>query len=527
MMADDQTETIAFLTAAATHGVNSPPEVIETHISLVALAGNRAYKLKKALKLPYVDFSTPAIREATCRKEVALNGQTAPGLYVGVRRITRRNNGSLEWNGPGSLVDSVVEMQRFEQELLFDRMAQAGRLTTELMTETARMIASFHREAPVVATGEGATNIAAVLDINDAGFATSHVFAPVEVERLGQKLRAAVERHAGLLDERARNGRLRRCHGDLHLRNLFLMNSKPCLFDCIEFNDAIATVDVLYDLAFLLMDLWHRGFEDLSNLVMNRYLDVTDDEDGFCLIPLFMAMRAAVRAHVTATQAEEPRQDTERLKLEAKRYFELAHALLEDQAPKLIAIGGFSGSGKTTVADHLASRIGVGSGARVIESDRVRKALHGVSAETRLSPEAYGFETSETVYREMARHAALILAQGGSVVADAVFDIAFNRQRIEEVANASGAVFCGFWLDVEPAVLMERVLSRKSGPSDADQKVLAAQLARQTRSVDGIEWRKLDGAAPLHQLIGDILQSVEPAASARAPLEAPVQDAKR
>ncbi|MCF3638756.1 AAA family ATPase [Rhizobium sp. TRM95111] len=523
MTTDDQTDAIAFLAAAATHDPGRPPEQIETHISLIALAGDRAFKMKKALKLPYVDFSTPTIREAACRREVELNGKTAPGLYLGIRRITRKTDGALEWNGQGPLVDCVVEMRRFDQNLLFDHMAQRGKLTPELMTETARMIASFHRRAPVVVTGEGAGNIAAVLDINDAGFATSHIFEAAEVDALGQKFRAKLVRHAVLLDHRARNGRLRRCHGDLHLRNICLLEGKPCLFDCIEFNDAIATVDVLYDLAFLLMDLWHRGFEDLSNLVMNRYLDVTDDEDGFCLMPFFMAIRAAVRAHVTATQAEEPGQDAARLEAEARGYFELAHVLLEGQPPVLIAIGGLSGSGKTTVADHLASRVGAPAGARVIESDRIRKALHGVSAETRLPSEAYRPAMSETVYREMACHAASILAQGGSVVADAVFDDAFNRRRIEEAAEASGAAFSGVWLDVDPPVLMARVLSRKGGPSDADQRVLAAQLARQAGGADGTMWRKLDASAPLEQVIAGILRSDGRAKRASGRSETPAQ----
>ncbi|WP_105402134.1 bifunctional aminoglycoside phosphotransferase/ATP-binding protein [Neorhizobium sp. T7_12] len=504
MMTDDQRATAVFLANPASYGLAVPVERMETHISMIFLVGDRVYKLKKALKLPYVDFSTAAIREDACRKEVALNSETAPGLYIGVRRITRSGTGTLEFDGEGPLVDAVVEMSRFEQNQLFDQMATAGRLTPELMTQTARMIAFYHRRAPVVSKGGGAANIGAVLDINDAGFATSHVFGPAELAKVSKSFRSRLVQHGELLDRRALAGKVRRCHGDLHLRNICLLDSKPCLFDCIEFNLGIATVDVLYDLAFLLMDLWHRGFPDLANLVMNRYLDETDDEDGFCLLPFLMAIRAAVRAHVTATQAEEPGQDVTGLAQEARSYFDLAHALLREVPPRLVAIGGLSGSGKTTVADHLAAKVGAPPGARIVESDRIRKALHGVSAETRLPVSAYQPDVSEKVYREMARHAELILAQGGSVVADAVFDDPINRRLIEDVTTRTGAGFRGIWLEADLELLWQRVRERAGGPSDATTDVLSGQLARKPTD---ITWRKLDASKAPEAISAAILQA--------------------
>ncbi|MDQ0132886.1 aminoglycoside phosphotransferase family enzyme/predicted kinase [Neorhizobium galegae] len=504
MTSDDQGGIIAFLADPASYGLTGPVERMETHISMIFLVGDRVYKLKKALKLPYVDFSTPTIREDACRKEVALNSETAPDLYIGVRRITRSDAGTLEFDGEGPLVDAVVEMSRFEQNQLFDRIAVAGRLTPELMTQTARMIAYYHRRAPVVSKGGGAANIEAVLDINDAGFATSHVFDPEELARISGSFRSRLTRHGELLDRRALAGKVRRCHGDLHLRNICLLGGKPCLFDCIEFNLGIATIDVLYDLAFLLMDLWHRGFPDLANLVMNRYLDETDDEDGFCLLPFLMAIRAAVRAHVTATQAEEPGQDAARLAGEARSYFNLAHALLGDTPPRLIAIGGLSGSGKTTVADHLAAKVGAPPGARIVESDRIRKALHGVSAETRLPVSAYQPDISKKVYREMARHAELILAEGGSVVADAVFDDPANRLLMENAAARCGAGFQGIWLEADPELLRQRVRERAGGPSDATTDVLSGQLARKPAD---ISWRHVDASGTPDTITAAILSN--------------------
>lgn len=472
MIVDDQSAAMALLA-----DMPGPVEVIETHISHVVLAGERAWKMKRAVKLPYVDFSTPELRLAACAAEVELNSRTAPGLYLGCHRITEEADGRLVLDGTGRLVDAVVEMARFDQDCLLDRMARAGRLTPALMRETARMIARFHREAPAARGRGGSALMAGVLDINEAGFATSHVFGEAETAPLTQAFRAALAGQAELLDARAREGRVRRCHGDLHLRNICLIDGTPQLFDCIEFSEDIATIDVLYDLAFLLMDLWHHGFADLANLVMNQYLDETGDDEGFALLPFFMAVRAAVRAHVTATQIEEGG-GAEGLTEAARGYFELAGALLHPQPPRCVAIAGLSGSGKTTVTEALAAHLGAPPGARIIESDRIRKAMHGVPAETRLPAEAYRPEVSDRVYREMERRAALVLRQGGAAIAEAVFERPADRAGIAAAAAAAGVPFLGLWLDADPQTLRQRVESRTSGPSDATGDILARQLQR-------------------------------------------------
>ncbi|THK39240.1 aminoglycoside phosphotransferase [Ensifer sp. MPMI2T] len=484
---------------------------METHISRIFLVGRRAFKMKRAVKLPYVDFSTASLRLDACRKEVELNSATAPGLYLGVQRITREKDGGLAFDGHGELLDSVVEMVRFDQHSLFDRMAVEGRLTPRLMTVAAQMIARFHRAAPVVHDGGGAANIAGVLRINAAGFATSRVFQPDELATFTLAFERGLARHAALLDRREAAGKVRRCHGDLHLRNICLFDGAPRLFDCIEFNDQIATVDILYDLAFLLMDLWHRGFPDLANLVMNRYLDNSDDEDGFVLLPYLMAIRAAVRAHVTATQVEESGEASAKLVAEAKSYFDLARSLIDPVPARLIAIGGFSGSGKTTVAEALAAQMGAPPGARIVESDRIRKRMYGVSAETRLPPPAYRPEVSEKVYRQMAERARLLLAAGGSVIVDAVFDKLDNRDLMEQLAGEFAVPFTAVWLDAEPALLRDRVASRSGGPSDANLDVLSGQLARDSGERG---WRRIDAAHSAEQIASEILNLQQEAARA-------------
>jgi predicted kinase len=304
-----------------------------------------------------------------------------------------------------------------------------------------------------------------------------------------------------MLDRREKEGRVRRCHGDLHLRNICLLDGEPCLFDCIEFNDRIATVDVLYDLAFLLMDLWHRSLSDLANLVMNRYLDEADEESGLGVIPFFMAVRAAVRAHVTATQSESGGGNGD-LAAEARRYFALAADLLVERPARLIAIGGFSGAGKSTIAAALAAHVGAPPGARIIESDRIRKALFGVVAETRLPSEAYRPEVSERVYGEMGRRAGEVLGAGASVVANAVFDRRPDRQRIEREAGDRHVSFHGIWLEAPPGLLRDRVGARVGGASDANVDVLAAQLAR---GADSVDWRKVDAARSPARIAADVL----------------------
>lgn len=503
MITEDQADVTEFLSSSATYGLAGKVEVIETHISRIFLVGERAFKMKRAVKLPYVDFSTAELRRAACEKEVQFNAPGAPGLYLGVREIRRAANGKIAFGVEGGLVDAVVEMVRFDQAQLADKMALAGRLTPVLMTRIARMIAQFHSAAPVTHGSRGAANIAGVLSINEAGFATSHVFDAEDVRGLSNRFRDKLAVHTERLDKREMAGKVRRCHGDLHLRNICVLDGEPRLFDCIEFNDQIATVDTLYDLAFLLMDLWHRGFRQFANLVANRYLDQTDNEDGFALLPFFMAVRAAVRAHVTATQVEESSENAAALIEEARSYFSLASELLAEGRPALVAIGGLSGSGKTTLADALGPFVGLPPGARIVESDRIRKAIHGVSAETRLEAAAYQPEVSERVYLELARRAGDILGDGGAVVADAVFDKLGNREMVEMAALLHKASFDGFWLETAPDVLRERVVSRQMGPSDADLTVLDLQLAK---TPGAIAWRRLDAEQPVAALVEQIIK---------------------
>jgi len=479
MAAETAEEVRAFLMSDA--GLCTDPadvKTITTHLSTVVLIGQRAFKLKRPVHLPYADFSTPEKRLAACKRELLLNRRTAPGLYRGLRRVTREPDGHLALDGTGALVEPVVEMARFDESGLFDRMASGGGLTPALMARLARKIVAFHVGAAVDSSRGGAQAMAGVLDVNERGLALTDVFAAEDVAALNAACRAALARHAALLDRRARDGKVRRCHGDLHLRNICLVDGEPTLFDCLEFDEGLATIDVLYDLAFVLMDLWHRGLDGLANALFNRYLDESFEEAGLSLLPFFMAVRATVRAHVTAVQAVEAGAEGAALKEEARSYLALALTCLEPHGPRLVAVGGLSGSGKSTVAAAVAPGIGPVPGARILASDRIRKRRFGVSAETRLPAGAYRAEVSDAVYEALSDRAAEILRQGHGVVADAVFDREPERRRIERVATIADVPFQGIWLEASVETLVKRVDARRGDPSDATREIVLEQARR-------------------------------------------------
>ncbi|MCW6512660.1 bifunctional aminoglycoside phosphotransferase/ATP-binding protein [Lichenifustis flavocetrariae] len=387
---DSQSGTILFLKTLVAEGHDPASiKVMQTHLSIILLAGHRVLKLKRAVRLPYVDFSTPAHRLVACERELTLNRRTAPLLYGDVRRVTRGADGGLAMDGDGPLVDAVVEMVRFDQDRLLDNLAITGNLTFAQVEALARQVAVFHGALAPDRHRSGYGVMEAVLHINEKAFAGTTIFGKDSVAQIAGKFRARLAAIAPLLDARGAAGKIRHGHGDLHLRNICLVAGEPMLFDCLEFSDDLATTDILYDLAFLLMDLWDRGLHAHANLALNRYLDDLDETDGLPLLPFFMAVRAAVRAHVTATQAMGASAGVDRLEREARTYFDLAVALLETRPARLVAVGGLSGSGKSTVAASIADMVGPAPGARVTGSDRTRKRLFGVPARTRLPAEAY------------------------------------------------------------------------------------------------------------------------------------------
>ena len=272
MITEDQSSVVRFLASPATYG-GEGVERIDTHSAIVFLAGQLAYKLKRAVRFDYLDFSTAERRRLMCEAELRLNRRTAPHLYRRVVAVTREPDGRLAF-GEGTPVDWVVEMNRFPQEALFDRLAAAGRLDLTLMPPLADAVAAFHAAAQRRRDHGGRAGIAWVVDGNAAGFAEygDDVLDAEACRRVTDAARAELDASGALLEERRTSGHVRECHGDLHLRNIVLLDGRPTLFDGVEFDERIACTDVLYDLAFLLMDLWRRRLFRHANAVWNSYL---------------------------------------------------------------------------------------------------------------------------------------------------------------------------------------------------------------------------------------------------------------
>ncbi|WP_342240401.1 bifunctional aminoglycoside phosphotransferase/ATP-binding protein [Inquilinus sp. OTU3971] len=493
---------IAFLSQPEAYGAASVQRV-ETHASIVFLAGGHAYKLKKAVRFSYLDYSTPELRRAACEKELVLNRRTAPDLYLRVMPVCRAASGGLTLGGDGAIVDWLLVMLRFDASGQFDRLARHGQLTVEMMRQLADRIADFHRSLSEEQQFGGPAAIAEIIVENDGNLARfgTGLFDAAAISRLTMRSLDEASRHKRLLHQRQREGHVRRGHGDLHLGNIALWRGAPMLFDAIEFSDRLACVDILYDLSFLLMDLIERSRPDLASAVFNRYLDrMPDETDGPPLLPLFLSIHAAIRAHVQATMASGATDSAARLdaRRRATGYFELAGELLQASPPRLLAIGGVSGTGKSTLAAHLTPYTGRPLGARILRSDVIRKQLHGVAPEDRLPDSTYTLEKTARVYDALRREADQLLASGCSVIVDATFLDPAERAAIRAVADGREVPFAGLWLDAPDSVLASRLSVRVSDASDATPAVLGRQRHEATAPAD---WADFASDCPASTLV--------------------------
>jgi uncharacterized protein len=452
-----------------------PERRIDTHAAVVFLTADRAWKLKRPVRLDYLDFSTPDRRHAALRAELDLNRQLAPGLYRRLHAITRGEDGALQLDGHGAPVDWVLEMTRFPDGALLSEVASRQPFDPLMLTRLVDDIVAFHAGAPASAAIGGADRLNAV--IGGSLRAMSHypiVLPAAAVKRLDRRLRRAVAVHADQLDARGHAGRIRHGHGDLHLDNIALLDGAAVAFDRLEFDTELATGDVLYDLAFLAMDCWRRGLRHEANLVCNRYLDRSAiDEGGAPLLPLFMAVRASIRAHVAATRAEQTGHPADARA--ARRHLAMALVCLRPVPARLVAIGGASGTGKSTLARAIAHRIGAVPGARILRTDVLRKRADGLPPEAPLPASAYTEASTTRVYDALSAIAGNAIAAGTTVIADATFLDARQRGAVEAVVASGGQRFDGLWLQAPASVRLARVGARRGDASDADVTIAAAQ----------------------------------------------------
>lgn len=480
-------------------------EVRQTHISAVFLGGDYAYKIRKPVRLPFLDFSTLEQRRHDCEEEVRLNRRLAASIYLGVVPITR-DAGGLHLEGGGSPVEWAVKMRRLPEQATLQHHVLAGTITVPQVMELGERLARFHTGAernPYIASfgrfDAVALNLRENLDLarQQVGHAVSE---PVWTSLVARQEALLAERHP-LIESRAERGVPCETHGDLHLDHVYLFPRNPppddvAMIDCIEFNERFRYTDPIADMAFLVMDLKFHGRRDLARAFADAYFRESGDEEGRSLLPLYSGYRAAVRGKVEGMLLEEPevpQAEREQARQRARAHWLLAQGevLPAGQRPGLLLVGGLPGSGKST----LARQLGSACHARVIRSDVVRKQLAGLEPENsgRHVPGLYSAEMTDRVYAEVLRQAEGAICQGERVVVDATFSRGGLRHTFlgaaDRLAVPTGWLIC----EAPEEVVRGRLEQRRGDASDADWQVylqaragwepVDAVIARRTHAV--------------------------------------------
>ncbi|HEY0224224.1 MAG TPA: AAA family ATPase [Pseudolabrys sp.] len=499
---DSQAEVLTALSNPSMHGGEAVRR-IDTHSASVFLAGGRAIKVKRAVRFPFLDYSTLERRKAACEAEIAVNRPSAPQIYRGVVAITKASDGSFEIGGKGTPIEWAVDMRRFDEDATLDRLAERGRIDAKLADKLAHAVFAAHEKAPGAEAEPWLAAFESYIGQNDDAFRTEpKLFPSADVATLTAATRQAYDRNRPLLLRRGASGFIRRLHGDLHLGNIALLDDQPVLFDAIEFDPLVAAGDVLYDLAFLIMDLTERGLKPAANIVLNRYLQASNEPghfDALAALPLFLSMRAAIRAKVTAARRGGAA-PAERAAIEAaaRKYFSFASEIIRPRRPLLLAVGGLSGTGKSVLARALAPDLGAAPGAIVLRTDVERKAIFGVDELSPLPKEAYTPAVTEKVYAALARKAGRIAGAGYSAVVDAVFADGLERSAIAKAAEDKHVAFRALFLTADLDTRLARAARRTADASDADRAVVLQQAGYDLGKMD---WPALDASGAPEQTL--------------------------
>jgi aminoglycoside phosphotransferase family enzyme/gluconate kinase len=494
----DQSEVIEFLSSPLAFENGSTVDTVETHGAVVFLCGDTALKLKRAVTYDYMDLSTIDQRHKMLLREIALNAPQAPMIYRDVLAVTKDPSG-YRLGGDGPVVDWVLRMWRFPEDCEFENIVSRGALDDALSSATGDAISAYHASAPVIRR-EGDTLVRDIIDELSRVFAEFPDAAGTEdVKPWLSEVEQAFARVCPVLAQRGRDGHVKRAHGDLHLRNIVLIDGRPVLFDALEFDEDLGTCDVLYDIAFLVMDLCHRGLRQQACRVLDAWLsEARGKEDaGLVALPLFLSIRAAIRAMVLLqTDAALHAPGASRQKI--KSYLGLARISLRTEKPRLVAVGGYSGTGKSAFAAALAPSLSPLPGAVTVSSDVERKA--GLPKKARLPSSDYASNRRDAVYAAMLARAEALLHAGQSVLLDATFLSAHWRDEAERTAARVGVPFEGVWLEAPQAILEDRLRTRPKGASDAGLDVLRAQIAA---PLEDMTWQRLDAAKPVADMVAD------------------------
>jgi len=456
-------------------------ELIETHISWLLLAGDYVYKIKKPIKLDFLNFSRLEQRKFFCDEEIRLNQPYAPEIYLGVVPVTLEN-GQPRIGGDATAVEYAVRMHRFDQALRLDAQLEQGNLSIADMRELANNIAARHAAAQVIDESQRKTIVARTKDfIWDNITALEGFLGDVDLNLLRSWTKQELEKLEPVLWQRFDNGFVRDCHGDLHLGNLVRLPSGITTFDCIEFNADLRHIDVACDIAFLIMDLVERQRQDLAAHLLNRYLERTGDYGSIKVLSLYFVYRCLVRAKVATILSQERNidTDTEGDLSEVRSYCEMAKRQIALRVPILIVMCGLSGSGKTRVSGELMAAIP----AIRIRSDIERKRMFGLSEQedsaSDLGKGLYTQQASRAVYAHLLRNAQMILDSGHSVILDAAFLSRDDRMAAVRVAQDCGCFPVLLQVSAPHDILRDRIrqrIARTNDASEAGLDVLQQQI---------------------------------------------------
>ncbi|BCK88112.1 putative protein [Sideroxyarcus emersonii] len=459
-------------------------EVIETHISWVLLAGSYAYKIKKAVDLGFLDYSTLSLRRSCCEEEIRLNRRTAPELYLDTVAIG--GSAEIPQFGMQPAIEYAVRMRRFVSADLMDKSLQRGRIEARHIDSLAAAIVRFHAAIPAAAPGSGFGTPASIRNAAMQNFEQLRLLLADDADLDGiAALEAATEAEfaacRATFEARREQGWVRECHGDLHLGNIVLVGDQPVPFDCIEFNPDLRWIDVMDEIAFPMMDLLHRNRAELAWRVLNGCLEGSGDYGGVSVLRFYLAYRAAVRAKVSAFRAAQPgmsRHARAPALAACRSYLALARQCLGRYRPALIVMHGLPGSGKTTFSQLALQQLG----AIRIRSDVERKRLFGLggleSSRAHVG-DIYGAEATRQTYARLHELARGILLAGLPVIVDAAFLRQEEREAFRRLAQGMSVPFAIASLHASDAVLRERVQLRRNDASEADVAVLDLLQSRQ------------------------------------------------
>jgi len=464
-----------------THPVTSF-QLIETHISWVLLTGPYAYKIKKAVDFGFLDYSTLEKRKFQCEEELRLNRRTAPELYLEVVSI----GGTLEQPllNKGPTIEYMVKMHQFPQQALLTQILACGKLTEPHIKALAQTIADFHASIAITSPDSPYGTVEAISHPIHENFAQireriSSADLLKRLQNIEANDTAFIQRERKLFEQRKRDGFIRDCHGDLHLNNILLLDGEPRLFDCIEFNPQLRIIDVVSEVAFLVMDLQEHEQPELANLLLNSYLEQSGDYAGVRLLRFYLCYRAMVRAKVVTIrlgQSGLTSQEEQEIHHAFSAYLKLAESFGESAKPHIFITHGLSGSGKTTLTSKLMRRLG----AIRIRSDVERKRLFATKDnEPDTTSNIYTDDASRLTYQRLAELTTAITKGGYPVIVDATFLEQSERERFRALAKELGLPFTILHFDAAPEVLSARIQQRTkmaNDASDADLKVLQKQL---------------------------------------------------